>query len=74
LGPKIQGGIESDVPCLYPFWLKPITLNHIDRDYDAIKAFLEEHPIEGIVWQDIQLRRMAKIKRRDFGLPWPPKR
>lgn len=74
LGPKIQGGIESSIPCLYPFWLKPIKLDHIDRTYDAIKAFLETHEIEGIVWQDIQLRRAAKIKRRDFNLPWPPKR
>jgi hypothetical protein len=73
LGPKIQGGRESDVPYLYPFYLYPIVLHHVGRNYDAIKAFLEEHPIEGIVWHDLPLNRAAKIKRRDFGLSWPVK-
>ncbi len=71
LGPKIQGGIESDISCLYPFWLNPIVLSHVALNYDAIKAFLEEHPIEGIVWQDVHHYRAVKVKRRDFNLPWP---
>src|SRR5579872_4143701 len=37
LGPKIQGGVESAVPCLYPFILRP---EHITewgaRDFDTI--------------------------------------
>lgn len=71
LGPKIQGGVESKTPCLYPFSFKPEVLNHIDITFDAIKAFLEQHEIEGIVWQDVHHYRAVKIKRRDFNLPWP---
>lgn len=75
LGPKIQGGVESDVPCLYPFSWNPEWIEDaIPLTYDGIKAYLEAHEIEGIVWhaQDGQ-GRMAKIKRRDFGLAWPVK-
>lgn len=74
LGPKIQGGIESNTPCLYPFSFNPEVLRHIDITYDAIKAFLETHEIEGIVWQDVHHYRAVKIKRRDFDLPWPPRK
>ncbi len=73
LGPKIQGGIESNTPCLYPFSFQPEVLSHIDITYDAIKAFLETHEIEGIVWQDVHLYRAVKVKRKDMGLPWPVK-
>lgn len=75
LGPKIQGGVESDTPCLYPFifeaqWIQ----EEIPLTYDAIKAYLETHEIEGIVWHEqSNLGRMCKIKRRDFGLKWPVK-
>lgn len=72
LGPKIQGGIESDVPRLYPFMIEPKFIHTQDlRDFDAIRAFLETHVIEGIVWHDPVHNRFAKVKRRDFGLPWP---
>ena len=30
-------------------------------------------PIEGIVWHHPD-GRMAKIKARDFGIQWPPKK
>lgn len=49
-----------------------IELPDIDRSFTAIKAFLAQRQIEGIVWHADSGRRMAKIKRRDFGLPWPP--
>ena len=32
--------------------------------------FKDMHPMEGLVWHHPD-GRMAKIKRRDFGLPWP---
>lgn len=32
--------------------------------------FKDMYPMEGIVWHHPD-GRMAKIKRRDFGLPWP---
>ena len=76
LGPKIQGGVESDVPMLYPFSWNPEWIpEEIPLTYDGIKAYLETHAIEGIVWHEqSNLGRMCKIKRRDFGLPWPVKR
>ncbi len=80
LGPKIQGGVESDIPCIYAFSLHPAVALDFPRfpTYDSIRTYLEQHPAyEGIVWHDrsqsIIYARMAKIKRRDFGLPWPPK-
>ena len=75
LGPKIQGGIESSVPMLYPFSFRASRLLDfpVVVTFDTIRDYLEIHPIEGIVWHDPMLHRMAKIKRRDFGLPWPPK-
>jgi hypothetical protein len=41
------------------------------RTFDDIRAYLSEHPIEGIVWHHSD-GRMAKIKARDFDIPWPP--
>ena len=41
-----------------------------DRSLEGIRAYLEEHCIEGIVfWKDGVPR--CKIKRKDFGLKWP---
>jgi hypothetical protein len=45
-------------------------LDSIPRDYDGLALWLQRHVIEGIVWHHPD-GRMAKIKRRDFGLPWP---
>ena len=84
LGPKIQGGIESRVPELFPFrWistvreagglclLEPsIVLSECERTYEGIRDFLTGRPIEGIVWHASD-GRMAKLKRRDFSLEWP---
>lgn len=44
----------------------------VKRDFDSIKKYLEENEIEGIVfWLDGE--PVCKIKRSDFGLPWPIK-
>lgn len=74
LGPKIQGGIESDVPCLYPFSWKPTFLSPLEvgNSFDSIQEFLRGCSIEGIVWHHPD-GRMAKVKRRDFNIPWPPR-
>jgi hypothetical protein len=72
LGPKIQGGCEVLTPMLYPFTLRPYPLTANPRTYDEIRDFLERSKIEGIVWHHPD-GRMAKIKRRDFGLSWPVK-
>ena len=70
VGPKIQGGAGGTEPGLYPFSFDPAYLPRIERTFDAIRAYLEATPIEGIVWHHPD-GRMAKIKRRDFGFPWP---
>ena len=75
LGPKIQGGIESNTPCLYPFSFHPEQLLDFPQQvsFDSIRNYLTTHVIEGIVWHDEVNNRYAKIKRRDFDLPWPVK-
>ena len=42
----------------------------VGRTRAAIKSFLAEHAMEGLVWHHPD-GRMAKIKSRDFGIPWP---
>lgn len=44
----------------------------VHRTFEGIKLFLEEHPFEGLVFHHSD-GRMCKIRRADFGLPWPPK-
>jgi len=50
-----------------------VRLIDVPRDYDGIRAWLAAHEVEGIVWHHHD-GRMVKIKRRDFGLTWPPKK
>jgi hypothetical protein len=44
------------------------------RDFAGLKAWFTDHDIEGVVWwrdlSDVNCDKV-KIKRRDFGLPWP---
>lgn len=70
VGPKVQGNPER--------FDRHLLLRHgADRVLDTVRGFnilralLEREPIEGLVWHHPD-GRMAKIKRRDFGLPWPP--
>jgi hypothetical protein len=70
-GPKIQGNPQGfNAHVLIPHGRACLVLP--DRTFDGIKAYLSENPIEGIVWHHPD-GRMVKIKRRDFGLPWPIK-
>lgn len=73
LGPKIQGGAEGVDPMLYPFSLCPFQIL-VPREnlcsWEGIREVLASAQMEGIVWHHPD-GRMAKIKRRDFGLPWP---
>jgi len=42
------------------------------RNFNDLKLWFLEYPnIEGVVWHHSD-GRMVKIKRKDFGLPWPP--
>jgi hypothetical protein len=69
-GPKVQGNSHH--------WDKHYLLRHGSatfvteppRPFDELRAWFEGHAVEGIVFHH-QDGRMAKVKRRDFGLPWP---
>ena len=79
IGPKVNGnpyGYPKDgehylIPHGVDILLKPGGgVANIERTFDATLACLAEVAIEGLVWHHPD-GRMAKIKRRDFGLPWP---
>ena len=68
VGPKVQGnpyGFHD-----HKLFLHGTTKHDCPRTYDLLKSWLASMPIEGIVWHHPD-GRMAKIKRKDFGLPWP---
>lgn len=44
----------------------------VPRDFDGLRAWLGEVRTEGIVWW-VNGEPAAKLKRRDFGIPWPVK-
>jgi len=55
-----------------------IPLSDVILNFKEIKNYLKRNYCEGIVWHhsdDLELpteqRRMCKIKRSDFGIPWP---
>lgn len=69
VGPKTQGNKDRfEVQMLYAH-AKATTYPDAPRDFDGLRAWLTEHVIEGLVWHHPD-GRMAKIKRRDFGLKW----
>lgn len=69
MGPKVQGNRHN----LHAHTLLvhgAIELEEAPRDFNALKEWLTLRPaLEGIVWHHPD-GRMAKVKRRDFGLPW----
>jgi hypothetical protein len=80
LGPKIHGGAEGYAdhePCLIPIvpyqvaldieWLQGI---QIERTFLGLRRFLAAHRFYGIVFHHPD-GRLAKIKRKDYGLAWP---
>lgn len=81
IGPKVQGnpyGVGS-LPSLFNgsrhFLIKhgQAVLTDVPRSYEDLREYLRHHPMEGIVFHHPD-GRMAKVKTRDFGLPWPVKR
>lgn len=69
VGPKVQGNPEGfDRHRLIPHG--EYILADVPRDFVGIRAYLSREEIEGIVWHHPD-GRMVKIKRRDFGWPWP---
>lgn len=83
LGPQIQGGVDAysispGLVGVVPFdvgldiaWLQGgLPGAVLERTFLGLQRFLASHRFEGIVFHHPD-GRMAKIKRRDFGLPWP---
>lgn len=65
-GPKVQGNPEGfPVHRLVPHGAH--TLPDAPRTFDALRDYLAEGHIEGIVWHHPD-GRMVKIKAKDFGL------
>jgi hypothetical protein len=74
VGPKIQGNPEHlDSNMLTPHGKE--VLADAPRDFDALRAYLAERDIEGIVWwrdpADPDCDKV-KIKKRDYGLRRKP--
>jgi hypothetical protein len=66
-GPKVQGNPEKlDDHLLIPHgvYILPIT----DYSFEAIKKYLTENDIEGIVFHERRGDRMCKIRKSDFGI------
>ena len=74
VGPKVQGN---------PYGLPaPMLVSHASprlrvlapdtppRTFEGLRAWLAAYAVEGLVWHH-ESGAMAKIKRRDFGWPWP---
>ena len=76
IGPKVQGNPYGHKGHTVIPIVPPATVLHIhelpDRSFATIREFLAINRMEGIVFHHRD-GRMAKIKRRDFGLPWPIK-
>lgn len=70
VGPKIQGNPEvapshvlvGVVPPSHDLWLEDVP-----RTFEGLRRFLEAHNYEGIVFHHPD-GRMAKIKKKDFGI------
>lgn len=70
-GPKVQGNPYGlDHHCLTIHGIAEIC--DVPRNYDDLRYWFTRRAIEGVVWHHPD-GRMVKIKRRDFGLPWPIK-
>lgn len=71
IGPKVGGNPEHvTAHDLVPHGAMPLPGLEGPQTFESIWAFLAHNEIEGIVWHHPD-GRMAKIKRGDFGLPWP---
>lgn len=65
-GPKINGNLEELTEHTLIRHGMDI-LEDCPRNYDALKYYLSTRDIEGVVWHHMD-GRMAKIKKKDFGL------
>ncbi len=77
VGPKVQGNPHGYRGHVLELVVPPgqivmgMELGPADLSFSGIRDWLARSPFEGIVFHHPD-GRMAKIKKRDFGLPWPP--
>lgn len=72
LGPKVQGNAESNVNhVLLSHSLDVHVYEGVPRAFSELRHWLSSRDIEGLVFQHPD-GRMAKIKKRDFGLSRSP--
>lgn len=69
LGPKIQGNKDGEEKHVLQPHSEATQYSDAPRDFDGLREWLAKCCIEGLVWHHPD-GRMAKIKRRDFGLKW----
>ena len=69
VGPKVQGNPERfDKQTLVPHTIERLGIaGDVPRDFEGLRDYLAGEDIEGIVFHHTD-GRMAKIKKRDFGL------
>lgn len=72
VGPKVNGNPEGLAELLLVQHGFRGDLGIDDRSFDGLKVFLTENLLEGVVFHHDD-GKMAKIKRKDYGLPWPVK-
>lgn len=70
VGPHFNGNPHNmTIDTLTPHGLVDVV---VDRTFTGIKTWLEDHEQEGLVFW-LEGEPVCKIKRTDFGLPWPIK-
>ena len=70
VGPKVQGNAGKYAMHLMVEHATAEHLSILIVNYDHLETWLNQNYMEGIVWHHPD-GRMAKIKRRDYGLKWP---
>jgi len=73
IGPKVQGNpyhMEGTHRLIRHGFLCWPTKEQPPRDFEGIREWLRLHLVEGVVWHHPD-GRMAKVKRSDYGFPWP---
>ena len=74
-GPKVQGNPSrlarhELIRVVPPLDELEVPEDHFFRTWDGLREFLARSVYEGLVFHHLD-GRMGKIKRRDYGLPWP---
>ena len=71
IGPQINGNPERVMDLIFHKH-GDVVYDIPERTYDTLRQFLVDNEIEGVVFHHPD-GRMAKIKRRDYGLTWTKK-